>query len=92
MAKKPITPLALQASAILKQASLSCSGSTEDCGTERPQQLKGVSAWIWSPTHCMEIFPLGSMFISTVRAVTLSEGGHASMIPPETDDEEIVYH
>ena len=30
----------------------------------------------------MHTLPLGSIIMSTVRAVTLSDGGHASMIPP----------
>ena len=72
----------LQASAILKQASFSSSGSTDDCGIDIPQLQNGVSAWIWSPIHTMVMLPLGSISMSTDRAVTLSLGGHASIIPP----------
>ena len=75
-------PLALHARATLKQASFSCSGSTEACGTESPHDWYCESAWIWSPTHLIRMDPEGSMSISTVMTVVLSDGGQASMTPP----------
>ena len=75
-------PLALHARATLKQASFSCSGSTDACGTESPHDWYCESAWIWSPTHLIRMDPEGSMSMSTVMTVVLSDGGHASMTPP----------
>ena len=85
MDKYPMIPRVLQASATLKQQSFSWSGSTEDWGIDNPQQLNGEVEWTWSPMHFIIIFPVGSMNMSTVKAVTLSEGGQASIIPPEKD-------
>ena len=60
----------------------SCSGSTELCGTDKPQQQNGVSAWIWSPRFTICAVPSGSIIMSTVTPCTLSEGGQASITPP----------
>lgn len=75
-------PRDLHASATLLQAVFNVSGSTEDCGIDTPQQLNGVSAWIWSPRLSILYFPFGSINMSTVSVVILSDGGHASMTPP----------
>ena len=61
---------------------LSCSGSTELCGTDSPQQQNWFSAWIWSPRLTMDAVPSGSIIISTVIPWTLSDGGQASITPP----------
>lgn len=82
IAMYPMMPLDLQASATCLQASLRTSGSTEDWGMDTPQQEKGVSAWIWSPIHRTLARPVGSITMSTVKEVMLSDGGVASMIPP----------
>ena len=47
-----------------------------------PQQESGDSALIWSPREMIEASPLGSNSMSTVMEVVLSDGGHASTIPP----------
>lgn len=82
MVKCPTMPLARHALLMTSHASLRASGSTEDWGIERPQKPSWVSAWTWSPLHTTRIFPVGSISMSTEMAVTLSDGGHASMIPP----------
>lgn len=61
------------------------SGSTEDWGTDVPQHSNGVPAWIWSPHDTIDISPLGSISMSTVRLVMLSEGGQASTTPPRIE-------
>ena len=75
-------PLDLHDSAILKHALFRTSGSTEDCGIDTPQQENWDSAWIWSPQLIKLVLPLGSISMSTVRVVILSDGGHASITPP----------
>lgn len=55
-----------------------------------PEHRKGPSAWIWSPEETMVIFPEGSISISTVRPVMLSEGGKASMIPPDQRERNVL--
>lgn len=47
-----------------------------------PEEMKGPSACNWSPVDSNLISPLGSISMSTVRLVTLSEGGKASITPP----------
>lgn len=81
--KYPMIPLDLHDSAILKQALFRTSGSTEDCGIETPQQVNWDSAWIWSPQLIILVLPLGSINMSTVSVVMLSDGGQASITPPE---------
>ena len=49
---------------------------------DTPQQLKGVSAWIWSPKHTILYLPVGSINMSTAIVVVVSDGGHASITPP----------
>lgn len=49
---------------------------------DTPQQLKGVSAWIWSPRHTILYLPVGSINMSTAIVVVVSDGGHASITPP----------
>ena len=85
--KYPMMPLDLHDSAILKQALLRTSGSTDDCGIDTPQQENWDSACIWSPQLIKLVFPFGSISISTVSVVILSDGGQASITPPEIKNE-----
>ena len=75
-------PLALQASAIFLHIAFIAAGSTDDWGTDTPQQENGLSAWIWSPQVRRLITPEGSIRMSAVNVVILSDGGQASITPP----------
>lgn len=80
--KYPSTPFDLQVSPIFKQSELRTAGSTERCGMVVPDDRKGPSAWSWSPDDTIFISPVGSISTSTVRLVTFSERGKASITPP----------
>ena len=82
MEKWPITFFILQAFPIWRHKELRTWGSTEVWGTVVPEEMNGPSAWNWSPVDSSLISPLGSISMSTVTLVILSEGGYASITPP----------